>query len=75
MQAKVLSNNDQHVAELNKTFQKISDMVTECKKIVLDESIKSLKVLYLLYKNNKMTLLHLKNVTECRDFTSNTLHN
>ena len=37
MQAKVLSNNDQHVAELSKTFQKISDMVTEREKIILDE--------------------------------------
>lgn len=35
IQAKVLSHNDQHITQLNKTFQEITDMANKQKEIVL----------------------------------------
>ena len=76
MQAKVLSHNDQHVAELNKTFQKITDMVNKRKNALLEKINQTTKeTLSLLQKQQDDLSVLKRNTEECRDFTSNTLYN
>ena len=76
MQANVLSHNDQHIAQLNTTFQKITDMVNKRKKKVLDKisQITNDTLSPLQKQQDDLTMLK-RNAEKCRDFTSNTLHN
>ena len=73
-QAKVLSHNDQHITQLNKTFQEITDMANKHKQIVLDEINQITKddLSPLQKQQDNLTMLK-KNVEKCHDFTSNTL--
>ena len=75
IQAKVLSHNDQHIIQLNKTFQEITDMVNKHKQIVLDKINQIAKddLSPLQKQQDDLTMLK-KNVEKCHDFTSNTLH-
>ena len=75
IQAKVLSHNDQHITQLNTTFQKITDMVKKHKEIVLGKINQITKddLSPLQKQQDDLTMLK-KNVEKCRDFTSNTLH-
>ena len=56
MQANVLSHNDQHIAQLNTTFQKITHMVNKRKKKFWIKSVRSLMTLCPLCKNSKTIL-------------------
>ena len=75
IQAKVLSHNDQHITQLNTTFQKITDMVKKHKEIVLGKINQITKddLSPLQKQQDDLTMLK-KNVEKCHDFTSNTLH-
>ena len=76
MQAKVLSCNDQHVAQLNKTFQEITDMVMKHKGNLLDEINQITKETLSPLKKQQDDLIMLKNnVEKCHNFTQNTLQN
>ena len=76
MQAEVLSCNDQHVAELNKTFENITDMVIKHKNLLLDKINENTKdAMSPLHKQQDDLTALKQNVEKCRDFTSNTLHN
>ena len=76
MQTKVLSSNDQHVAELNKTFQEITDMVIKHKSVLLENINQITKeTLSPLQKQQDDLTVLKRNAEKCRDFTSNTLHN
>ena len=74
-QAKILSDNDQHINQLNKTFRDITDMANKHKKTVLDKINQMAKddLSPLQKQQDDLTMLK-KNVEKCRDFTSNTLH-
>ena len=74
-QAKVLSYNDQHINQLNKTFQDIRDMANKHKKKVLDKINQITKddLAPLQKQQDDLTMLK-ENVEKCRNFTSNTLH-
>ena len=76
MQAKVLSCNDQHVTQLNKTFQEITDMVMKHKENLLGEINQITKQTLSPLKKQKADLITLKDNTEkCHNFTQNTLQN
>ena len=76
MQAKVLSCNDQHVAQLNKAFQEITDMVIKHKENLLDEINQITKETLSPLKKQQDDLTTLKdNIEKCHDFTRNTLQN
>ena len=76
MQAEVLSHNDQHVAELNKTFENIIDTVIKHKNLLLDKINKNTKDVMSPLQKQQDDLTALKqNVEKCQDFTNNTLHN
>ena len=76
MQAKVLSCNDQHVTQLNKAFQEITDMVMKHKENLLDEMSHITKETLSPLKKQQADLITLKDNTEkCHDFTRNTLQN
>ena len=75
VQAKVLLHNDQHITQLNKTFQEITDMAKKHKEIVLGKINQITKddLSPLQKQQDDLTMLK-KNVEKCHDFTSNTLH-
>ena len=76
MQAEVLSCNDQHVDELNKTFENITDMVIKYKNVLLDKINENTKDAMSPLQKQQDDLTALKqNVEKCQDFTINTLHN
>ena len=75
MQAKALSHNDQHVTEINETFQAITDMVNKHKNALLEKINQTTKdTLSSLQKQQDDLTVLKRNTEECHDFTSNTLH-
>ena len=76
MQTKVLSHNDQHVTELKKTFQEITDIVNKHKNALLEKINQTTKdTLSPLQKQQDDLTMLKRNTEECHDFTSNILHN
>ena len=74
MQAKVLSCNDQHVAQLNKAFQEITDMVIKHKENLLHEINQITKETLSPLQKQQDDLVKLKeNIKKCHDFMRNTL--
>ena len=75
MQAKVLSCNDQHVAQLNKTFQEIADMLNNRKTTFL---VKVRQIteddLCPLQKQQEDLVTLKEKIKSCHDFTQKTLH-
>ena len=76
MQAKVLSCNDQHVAQLNKTFREIADMLNNRKTTFLVEVHQIMKDDLCPLQKQQEDLVTLKEkIKSCNDFTQKTLHN
>ena len=76
MQGKVLLCNDQHVAELEKTFQDITDMLNSRKTTFLNEVRQVTKDDLCPLQKQQEDLTTLKEKVEsCRDFTQKTLCN
>ena len=74
MQAKVRSCKDHHVAELNKTFQEITEMLKKHKEILLDEINQITEKTSSPLKEQQGNLTTLKeNIKQCHKFTRNTL--
>ena len=75
MQAKVLSQNDDHVTELDETFQKITDMLNTRKRTFLTEVRQVTEDDLCPLQKQQEDLMTLKQKVEsCRDFTQKTLH-
>ena len=76
MQAKVDSWKDQHVAQLNKTFQKITEKLNNRKEFLLDKINQITEETSSPLEKQKGDLTTLKgNIEKCHDFTRNTLQN
>ena len=74
MQAKVLSCNDQHVAQLNKTFQEIADMLNNRKRTFLVEVRQVTEDDLCPLQKQQEDLVTLKEkIKSCHDFTQKTL--
>ena len=75
LQAKVLSCNDDNVAQLNKCFQEITSLLNSRKRDFLDEVRKvSQNYLCPLQKQQEDLMTLKQKVESCRDFTQKTLH-
>ena len=75
MQAKVLSQNDDHVTELDETFQEITDMLNTRKRTFLTEVRQVTEDDLCPLQKQQEDLMTLKQKVEsCRDFTQKTLH-
>ena len=76
MQAKVLSCNDQHVSQLNITFQEIADILNNRKTTFLVEVRQITKDNLCPLQKQQEDLVTLKEkIKSCNDFTQKTLHN
>ena len=76
MQAKVLLSNDQHIAQLNKKFEEITNMIDKRKKFLSDEINQITKDTLALLQKQQDDLTVLKaSIGKCFDFTSGTLEN
>ena len=76
MQAKVCSCRDHHIAELNKTFQEITEMLNKRKEILLDEINQITEETSSPLKEQQGNLTTLKkNIEKCHEFTTYTLRN
>ena len=76
MQAKILSCNDQNVAQLNKTFQEIADMLNNRKTTFLVEVHQITKDDLCPLQKQQEDLVTLKEkIKSCNDFMQKTLHN
>ena len=76
MQAKILSQNDDHVAELDDTFQEITDMLNSRKRIFLAEVRQVTEDDLCPLQKQQEDLMTLKQKVEtCHDFTQKTLRN
>ena len=75
MQSKVLSCNDQHVAQLNKTFEEISDMLNNRKRTFLVEVQQVTEDDLCPLQRQQEDLVTLKEkIKSCHDFTQKTLN-
>ena len=75
MQANIISHNDQHIAQINTTFQEVNDMMNKHKKALLDKTHQiTNNSLSPLQKQQDDLIALNRNVKKCYDFTSNTLH-
>ena len=76
IQAKVLSCNDNNVAQLDKCFQEITDLLNHRKRIFLGEVCKVTEDDLCPLQKQQEDLMTLKQKVEnCRDFTQKTLRN